>query len=190
MQRQCLRGCISLQQAFTTIFDDIFKKTTSFGSVAQNSTAINAGSMVFQAGFDLKKLPQGVIHADLFRDNVLWDGEFVGGVIDFYFAGVDALLFDVAVTANDWCADADGRLDPALTSALLEGYAESRPFTAAERAAWPAMLRAAALRFWLSRLEDFHRPRAGEMVLVKDPGEYRRILHQRATDPALPALPV
>ncbi len=145
--------------------------------------------LAFQAGFDLKQLPQGVIHADLFRDNVLWDGEFVGGVIDFYFAGVDALLFDVAVTANDWCTDPDGRLDPARTAAFLAGYAESRPFTAAEHAAWPAMLRAAALRFWLSRLEDFHRPRAGEMVLVKDPDEYRRILRQRATDTGLPALP-
>ena len=155
---------------------------------ADERTELDA-ELAFQAGFDLKQLPQGVIHADLFRDNVLWDGEFVGGVIDFYFAGVDALLFDVAVTANDWCADPDGRLDPARTAAFLAGYAESRPFTAAEHAAWPAMLRAAALRFWLSRLEDFHRPRAGEMVLVKDPDEYRRILRQRATDTALPALP-
>jgi homoserine kinase type II len=145
--------------------------------------------LAYQAGVDLKALPQGVIHADMFRDNVLWDGDFVGGVIDFYFAGHDALLFDVAVTVNDWCAAADGGLDPARSTALLAAYAENRPFSDTERAAWPAMLRAAALRFWLSRLEDFHLPRAGEMVLVKDPDEYRQILRQRARAAAVPALP-
>ena len=145
--------------------------------------------LAYQAGFDLKALPQGVIHADMFRDNVLWDGDFIGGVIDFYFAGHDALLFDVAVTVNDWCASADGGLEPARSAALLAAYAETRPFTDTERAAWPAMLRAAALRFWLSRLEDFHRPRAGELVQVKDPDEYRRILRHRAQATNLPALP-
>lgn len=133
------------------------------------------------------ELPQGVIHADLFRDNVLWDGEYIGGVIDFYFAGHDALLFDLAVTVNDWCTMPDRSLDPQRSAALLEAYAAERSFSEAERRAWPGMLRAAALRFWLSRLEDLHRPRAGELVQVKDPDEYRDILRQRiAASPALP----
>lgn len=146
--------------------------------------------MDFQAGLDLAALPQGVIHADLFRDNVLWDGDFVGGVIDFYFAGNDALLFDVAVTVNDWCTTTEGSLDPARCAATLEAYHLERPFTAAEQAAWPGVLRAAALRFWLSRLADFHLPREGEMVLVKDPAQYRDLLRSHiAAGPALPPLP-
>ena len=133
-------------------------------------------------------LPQGAIHADLFRDNVLWDGDFIGGVIDFYFAGHDALLFDVAVTANDWCTAADGRFDTARIEAFLAAYAADRPFTVAERALWPSMLRTAALRFWLSRAADYHLPRDGEMVLVKDPDEYRNLLRVRCGDnPPLPA---
>lgn len=144
--------------------------------------------LAWQAQHDPAGLPQGVIHADLFRDNVLWDGELIGGVIDFYFAGNDALLFDVAVTVNDWCADASGELDPARADALLGAYAAERAFTDAERQLWPAALRAAALRFWLSRLEDKHLPRGGEMVQVKNPDEYRDILRRRiaATHP-LPA---
>ncbi len=133
----------------------------------------------FQQSIDIDALPAGVIHADVFRDNVLWDGSDVGGVIDFYFAGNDALLFDVAVTVNDWCSTEARELDPARTRAFLEGYHAERPLTDAEHAAWPAMLRAAALRFWLSRAEDFHLPRDGEMVLVKDPDEYRDMLRLR-----------
>ncbi|HQZ02546.1 MAG TPA: homoserine kinase [Thauera sp.] len=147
--------------------------------------------VVFQATVDVTALPSGAIHADLFRDNVLWDEEggqpHIGGIIDFYFAGFDALLFDVAVTVNDWCTQPDGQLDPARTQALVDAYHAERAFTAAERAAWPAMLRAAALRFWLSRAADFHLPRAGEMVLVKDPDEYRDILRLRAA--GVPFLP-
>ncbi|AWI79954.1 homoserine kinase [Parazoarcus communis] len=145
--------------------------------------------IAFQATVDTDALPAGAIHADLFRDNILWDGEVIGGVIDFYFAGNDTLLFDVAVTLNDWCSLDDGSLDPVRSDAFLHAYHAERPFSDAERAAWPAMLRAAALRFWLSRAEDFHLPREGEMVLVKNPDEYRDILRQRiAWSPALPAV--
>ena len=145
-----------------------------------------------QATIELAALPCGAIHADLFRDNVLWDIEAdgsvrIGGVIDFYFAGFDALLFDVAVTVNDWCSTPGGALDEARVAALLAAYHAERAFTDAERAAWPAMLRAAALRFWLSRAADFHLPRSGEMVLVKDPDEYRDILRLRSA--GVPPLP-
>ena len=144
--------------------------------------ALLADELAFQAGQDWSVLPQGVIHADLFRDNVLWDADGrLGGLLDFYFAGVDAWLFDLAVVANDWCPD-DARL-----AALVDGYAGVRPLTAAEQAAWPAVRRAAALRFWLLRLDARLRPRAGEVVTVKDPDDFRRLLEQfRLAPPALP----
>lgn len=124
-------------------------------------------------------LPRGIIHADLFRNNVLFEGELISGLLDFYFAGVDDFLFDLAVTVNDWCAQADGELDAPRTGALLAAYHANRPLTAGERAAWPTLLRAAALRFWLSRLQDFHRPRSGDLVVRRDPDEYRNILRAR-----------
>lgn len=130
-------------------------------------------------------LPAGVIHADLFRDNVLFlDADplaplRVGGLLDFYFAGHGEWLFDLAIVANDWCVRGDGALDESLLAALLSSYHALRPLTDAERAAWPRQLRAAALRFWLSRLEDFHCPLPGEAVTVRDPSAYRRILQAR-----------
>ena len=139
----------------------------------------------FQAQHRFPDLPRGPVHADLFRDNALFDEGRLSGVFDFYFAGVDCLLYDVAVCANDWClADpaSDPRLDEARTRALLEGCEAARPFGALERVAWPVMLRAAALRFWLSRLYDFHLPRPGMLVHAHDPEHFRRLLELRIAE--------
>ncbi len=137
----------------------------------------------FQSLYRFPDLPRGPIHADLFRDNALFDDGRITGVIDFYFAGVDCLLLDLAVCANDWClvdAARDRRLDETKTRALLGSYAALRPLIALERGAWPVLLRAAALRFWLSRLYDLHLPRAGVLVHAHDPDHFRDILALRA----------
>ncbi|MDE2616949.1 MAG: homoserine kinase, partial [Burkholderiales bacterium] len=114
-------------------------------------------------------LPRGPIHADLFRDNVMFDGPAdapeLSGFFDFYFAGVDTFLFDIAVCLNDWCIDlATGETDMERSAAFVQAYAAVRPLSAAERQLLPGMLRAGALRFWISRLWDFHLPREASML--------------------------
>lgn len=140
-----------------------------------------------QAALDLGSLKQGVVHADLFRDNVLFVDERLSGVIDFYYSCVDALVYDLAVTVNDWCFDLRGALNTELARWLMTHYAAVRHVSKDERKAWPLVLRAAAFRFWLSRLADWHFPREGDLVHVKDPAEYRRKLehHRRHAPPAL-----
>jgi homoserine kinase type II len=133
------------------------------------------------------RLPNGPVHADLFRNNVMFEGERLTGFFDFYFAGCDTWLFDLAVTANDWCIDLEsGALDLPRLQAMLAAYHAVRRFTTDEQQAWQPMLRAGALRFWLSRLYDFYLPRDAEMLTPHDPGHFERILRQRAARPVPP----
>lgn len=133
----------------------------------------------FQHGLDLSALPHGVIHGDLFRDNVLFDGDALGGFIDFYYACHDVLAYDVAIAVNEWCVDTAGTFVDEKLAVFMNAYQAVRPFTADEKAYWPALLRRAALRFWLSRLYDFHYPVAGELTHAKDPAHFERVLLSR-----------
>ncbi len=137
----------------------------------------------FHAKNALVDIPRGVIHADLFKDNVLMEGDRVGGLIDFYFACTGSLLYDVAITVNDWCLDTDGKLDEVRTRALLNAYHAARPFVAREAALWPQALRLAALRFWISRLYDLHLPQDGELVIPRKPEHFKHILQNHLNTP-------
>ena len=131
-------------------------------------------------------LPRGPVHADLFRDNVMFDGEVLTGFFDFYFAGVDSWLFDMAVALNDWCIDLPtGAHNTERAKAFLRGYQTVRLLSAAELSLLPDMARAGALRFWISRLWDYHLPRDAAMLTPHDPTHFERVLRQRVATPLL-----
>ena len=123
-------------------------------------------------------LPRANLHADLFRDNVLFDGNHLTGVIDFYNACSGPMLYDLAIAVNDWCSHPNGELDEERSQALLAAYSRLRRFTPAEAELWRPMLRVACVRFWLSRLIAAQRF-AGQSVLIKDPDEFGRLLQVR-----------
>ena len=156
--------------------------------LSAEQAALIESELAFQqalaAQTDYQRLPQGPIHADLFRDNVMFDGAQLGGFFDFYFAGCDTWLFDIAVCLNDWCIDLPtGAHHPERALAFASAYQSVRPLEAAERRLLPAMLRAGALRFWISRLWDFHLPREASMLKAHDPTHFERVLRERVERP-------
>ncbi|UUZ64493.1 homoserine kinase [Polaromonas sp. P1-6] len=146
------------------------------------------GELAYQnhvaAASSYRSLPRGAVHADLFRDNVMFEGSQLTGFFDFYFAGCDTFVFDMGVCLNDWCIDlASGAHDAARADAFIVAYQGVRRLTAQERSLLPAMLRAGALRFWISRLWDFHLPREAAVLKAHDPGHFERVLRERLTHP-------
>jgi homoserine kinase type II len=166
------------------------------GAADAERAALLRDELDFQRGLAAspagQALPRGPIHADLFRDNVMFDDtagdDRLCGFFDFYFAGTDALLFDVAVCLNDWCTDLDsGRLDERRAQAFVGAYQRARPLAPVERRLLPGLLRAAAFRFWLSRLWDWYLPRDAALLQPKDPAHFERVLRHRIAEPWHPA---
>lgn len=134
--------------------------------------------LLYQQNIPFESLPSGLIHADLFCDNALFDGNKLTGVIDLYYACNDSWIYDLAVLANDWCVDQQGNYQLEKIESCLRGYQSVRKLSAVERKYTHAMLRAAALRFWLSRLLSKLNPPSGELTFLKDPDEYKDKLRQ------------
>jgi len=159
--------------------------------LSPEQNALLAGELKHQSSFAKTRLPRGAIHGDLFCDNVLFVDGRVSGIIDFGFAATDVFAYDSAITVNDWCVWQDGiregELDAERVVALVSAYDAVRPLASDERALWGSLLRAAALRFWLSRLYDLHLPRQGELTHAHDPAVFERILRNRiAVAPRFP----
>jgi homoserine kinase type II len=156
--------------------------------VTQAQRVLLMGELAYQnhiaASAAYGALPCGAVHADLFRDNVMFEDGVLTGFFDFYFAGYDTFLFDIAVCLNDWCIDlSTGEHDAQLEDAFLEAYQSVRRLTAQERQLLPATLRAGALRFWISRLWDFHLPRDAAVLQAHDPSHFERVLRGRLVWP-------
>ena len=162
-----------------------FKATAEqvMGEISADQAELLRTELATQRAMDTRSLPQGVIHADLFRDNALFNGDRLAGVIDLYAACNSSLLYDLAICVNDWCVGERGVIDSVRAEALIGSYHAKRPLTAVEQHSWPLMIRRAALRFWLSRLRDKHFPRPGQLTRVLDPDHFLTILRRRIDHP-------
>jgi len=179
---------VAFEQASNNQRDAVWRADTAaqvMDKLSEGDQVLLTQALAFQAKLDLTALPKGVIHGDLFRDNVLFDGATLGGFIDFYYACHDVLAYDVAIAVNDWCLTETGEFDEPRLNAFMQAYTEVRPFNEDEQQAWQGLLCIAALRFWLSRLYDLHFPNEGELTHAKDPNYFKNILLKRATPSAL-----
>lgn len=185
MQQPHLRGLAWWRETVPVVVPHLRTAQPAQAALLQEELRFHEEWAASAAG---QALPRGPIHADLFRDNVMFDDtagdDRLCGFFDFYFAGTDALLFDVAVCINDWCCDLDsGRLDEVRAAAFVAAYGAVRPLVPAERRLMPALLRAAAFRFWLSRLWDWYLPRPASLLAPKDPAHFERVLRERVATP-------
>jgi homoserine kinase type II len=128
---------------------------------------------------DKVELPEGIIHGDLFKDNVLFLNDKVSGFIDFYYACNEKFIYDIAIAINDWCIDQDGQINKSMFLEFIKGYRSERKLTDNEQEYLNVALRLAALRFWLSRLEDFYNAKEGKITSIKDPKHFKDILLDR-----------
>lgn len=162
-----------------------FKETAALvmPELPDDQAQLLSSELASELAADTSNLPQGVIHADLFRDNALFDGAALVGVIDLYAACNESLLYDLAICVNDWCIEAGGVIDVNRGRALFSAYHAKRPLSAAEHLSWSLMLRRAALRFWLSRLHDMYFPRPGHLTTILDPDHFLTILRRRIDHP-------
>ena len=166
---------------------------TLYAHLAPEQAALLADELAVQSAYAqtaaYAALPRGAVHADLFCDNVLFAPDGTAGAIDFYFAGDDTYVFDFCVTVNDWCIDrnakgiSEGNLNLEKLQSFAAAYTAQRPMAAAELAALPTIARAAALRFWVSRLNDWFKPRAASQLVALDPTHFERVLRSRRDFP-------
>ena len=153
--------------------------------ISSGLAAILSQEIGFLASHWPANLPEGIIHADLFPDNVFFRGHEVSGVIDFYFACTDSFAYDLAICLNAWCFDKTNRFQPEHAAVMLDGYQHIRPLSETEKAALPILARGAALRFLLTRSFDWLNRQPGALVKPKDPTEYLEKLrfHQSLSGP-------
>jgi homoserine kinase type II len=170
---------LAFQQANPRNIAWIQASVKSLGShLSEQDAELLKDELNYQCQYSILHLPQGIIHADLFKDNVLFKGDRLSGMLDFYAACRDCYVLDIAIALNDWCVDAQGSYEQHRQDVFIQAYQQQRLITDDEQQYLPLLLRRACLRFWVSRLEHKLNPRQGEITQIKDPESFKSLLLQ------------